>query len=243
MAMGPFLDKWTVGPHGELEEVDERLLGVVGEIPMRVGTFPRRMTIIGLSGGRTAIWSAIALREPEMARIETLGNPAVMIVPGPAHRRDLRMWKGRYPRLKVLCPPGARDQVAEVVPVDATDGAVLEDPTVAFEVVPGTGGQEAALRVRRPAGVTLVVNDVLSFVRRPHGLAAWVTTRLFGFGFDRPRTSSVVARSLIKDPAAFASAVRAWAAIPDLIRLIMSHGDIVENQARGALERAARDWA
>lgn len=239
--MATILDKWAVGSHEALEEVDEGLLTALGEIPMRLGSFPRRMTVIELSDGRTAIWSPIALREPEMARIEALGSPAVMIVPGPTHRRDVRIWKDRYPAMKVLCPPGARDRVAETVAVDATDGALLEDPAITFEVVPGTGEQEAALRIHRPAGVTLVVNDVLSFVRRPRGIGAWVLARVFGFGSDRPRTSRT-ARALIENPADFAAAVRRWAAIPDLVRVIMSHGDTVENQARGALERAARDW-
>ena len=73
--MAKFNDKWKVGPHGPIERLDDGLLTVAGEIRMPLGNFPRRMTVVGLSGGRTAIWSAIPLREPEMAEIEALPRP------------------------------------------------------------------------------------------------------------------------------------------------------------------------
>src|SRR5215210_1378368 len=101
-------EEWKVGPHGPLEVLDEGLLTVAAEITMPLGRFPRRMTVVGLSGGRTAIWSAVPLREPEMKTIEALGAPAFLIVPGVAHRLDLKPWKQRYPGARVICPPGAR---------------------------------------------------------------------------------------------------------------------------------------
>ena len=101
-------EQWVVGPHGPVERIDEGLVTVAGEITMPLGNFPRRMTIAALRGGRSAIWSAIPLREPEMREIEALGAPAFLIVPGIAHRLDLKPWKARYPDARVICPPGAR---------------------------------------------------------------------------------------------------------------------------------------
>jgi hypothetical protein len=54
-------------------------LTVAGEIVMPLGRFPRRMTVVALAGGGTAIYSAIALDAPEMARIEAMGPPAIPI--------------------------------------------------------------------------------------------------------------------------------------------------------------------
>ena len=121
-------EEWKVGPHGPLERLDDGLLTVAGEIRMPLGNFPRRMTVIALDGGRSAIWSAIPLREPEMREIEALGNPAFLIVPGIAHRLDIKAWKLRYPHANVVCAPGARKAVEEIVEVDAT-GDVLDDPS------------------------------------------------------------------------------------------------------------------
>ena len=179
--MAKFNDQWTVGPHGPVETLDDGLLTVAGDISMPLGNFPRRMTVAALSDGRSAIWSAMPLRELEMREIEALGDPAFLIVPGIGHRLDVKPWKRRYPRAQVVCAPGAREAVAEVVPVDAT-GDVLEDPDVRLETVPGTADKEAALVVRRAGGTTLVVNDILANVRHPHGLGAQIMARLFGFG-------------------------------------------------------------
>ena len=53
------LDHWQVLPHGSLVEMDDGILTVAGDIPMPLGHFPRRMTVVRLSGNRTAIFSAI----------------------------------------------------------------------------------------------------------------------------------------------------------------------------------------
>jgi hypothetical protein len=169
--MPKILSEWTVQPHEDLVEVDSGVLTVAGEIRMPLGNFPRRMTVVGLANGTTAIWSAIALDEPQMARIEALGPPAFLIVPGIAHRLDARIWKQRYPELQVVCAPNARDQVAEAVAVNAVTD-VLDDPDVQLITVPGVGAIELAMRIRRPGGVTLVLNDTLANVRHPHGLGA-----------------------------------------------------------------------
>lgn len=62
-----FNEEWTVGPHGDVENIAEGVLSVPGEIVMPLGRFPRRMTVVRLEDGTTAIWSAIALAEPDMA--------------------------------------------------------------------------------------------------------------------------------------------------------------------------------
>jgi hypothetical protein len=96
------LETWTVYPHGPLVEIDGGILTVSGDIPMPLGNFPRRMTVVRLAANRTAIFSAIALPEPEMRRIGALGAPTFLIVPNPGHRLDSKIWKARYPGIRVL---------------------------------------------------------------------------------------------------------------------------------------------
>lgn len=233
-------EAWKVGPHGPLERIDEGLISVAGEIVMPLGRFPRRMTVVALDGGRSAIWSAVPLREPEMREVEALGAPSFLIVPGVAHRLDVKAWKARYPEAKVLCPPGARDAVAEVIAVDSTADA-LRDPAVRLETVPGTGGKEAALLVRRGDHTTLVLNDILANVRHPHGIGAHVMARLFGFGVKGPRTPRPVKRMMVEDTRALAAAFRKWADEPGLTHIVVSHGDVISQSPREELERAATD--
>src|SRR3954447_8077486 len=129
--MPGFHTEWTVFPHGPVERIDEGILSVEGEIRMPLGRFPRRMTVVSLADGRSAVFSPVALHEPAMREIEQLGTPAILIVTNGFHRVDSRIWKQRYPDMKVICPPGARSRVEKAVTVDATRD-ILEDADVDF---------------------------------------------------------------------------------------------------------------
>lgn len=234
-------ETWQVEPHGRLEKVADGLLTVSGEIQMPLGHFPRRMTVIGLTGDRTAIWSCIPLAEPEMQEIEALGDPAFLIVPGPGHRLDIKPWKLRYPRAKIVCPPGAREAVEKVVKVDSTAN-IFDDPSVRMETVPGVAEKEAALLVRRDGSTTLVVNDILANVRHPHGIGAQIMARVLGFGVDRPSMPRIGRWFFVKDGKALSAAFRKWSDEPDLERIIVSHGDVITDKPRKVLERVAQDF-
>jgi hypothetical protein len=231
-------EKWTVLPHDPLQVVDDGLLTVAGDIPMPLGNFPRRMTVIRLAGGRTAIFSAIALPEEEMSRIEALGRPAVLIVPNPGHRLDARIFKQRYPDIRVVTPPGARAAVSEVVPVDSTSDG-FNDPDVRFEVVPGTNECESALIVQRNGDVTLICNDIIGHVTHPHGVGAHIMARLFGYGVHRPSVPRT-ARRFIPEPKALAQRLHEWARIPGLKRIIVSHGEPITRNPAAELDRIAQ---
>ena len=236
--MAKFNREWKVGRHGPLEWLDDGLATVAGEIAMPLGRFPRRMVIAALASGGTAIWSAIPLGEDEMREIEACGRPEVLIVPGTAHRLDVRPWLDRYPGARVVCAPGAIMAVEEAAPVSATD---IDDPEVAFETVPGVGRREGALLVRRSGRLTLVLNDVLANVRHPHGLGAQIMARAMGFGVDRAKVPWLGRRMFVEDQAALAAAFRRWAADPALTRIVVSHGDVIADDPGGVLARAALD--
>lgn len=232
---------WIVQPHGDIVAVADGILTVQGSIVMPLGRFPRRMTVIALRDGGSAVWSPIPLREPDMARIEGLGAVRFLIVPNQGHRLDLKPWSMRYPEARIIAPPNAREAVAEAAPVDAT-GDIVGDPSLDFQCVAGTKADEFALTVRRVDGTTLILNDILSNVRHPEGIGANIMARLLGFGVKRPRTSRPVRRMFVEDPALVGRQFRAWAAIPDLRRIIVSHGEVIDSAPREALNRAADDF-
>jgi hypothetical protein len=237
--MAKLHDEWIVLPHGPLREIDKGLLTVVGQIPMPLGNFPRRMTVVGLSGGRTALWSPISLVDEEMGRIEALGEPAFLIIPGVAHRLDARPFKARYPNAKVMAPSGAKEAVSQAVPVDLLFDQ-LEDPETSFITVAGTGNRESALVVRRPDGASLIVNDVIAHVANPQGFGAWLMARLFGFGAKRPAVPRPIRSKLIREPEELAAQLEKWASMPDLLRIIPSHGEIIDDRPASHLLRLAK---
>jgi hypothetical protein len=228
---------WKVEPHGPLVMLDQNLWTVEGTIRMPPGPLSRRMTIARLGRGELVIFSAIALGEAEMAKIEQLGAPAFLVVPNGFHREDAPAWKARYPGLRVIAPAGARAMVEEAVPVDASDD-VLADAAVQFITVPGTAEAESALLVQDAGGTTLVINDLIGNVQDARGVMRLVLT-LMGFAGRRPQVPRMFAARAVKDKPALAGQFRRWAAIPDLRRIVVSHGAVIDTDAAATLSRLA----
>lgn len=228
---------WEVLPHGPVTVLDDGILTVTGRIPLPLVELERRMTVVRLSNGSTVIYSAVALDEDAMKEIERLGAPRYLVVPGDAHRLDAKIYKERYPNLCVLTPPGARDRVEKAVPVNATE-ADFGDPNVTWQVVAGAGGHEAALLVRRTSGTTILVSDLIANLRRKGGFEGWML-HVMGFGGDAPEVPAVERLLMVKNKAQLRQEFLDWAAIPDLRRIIMSHGKPIEHGAAQALRDLA----
>jgi hypothetical protein len=232
---------WTVLPHGKLSRLDDNLLCVTGDLPLPVGDFPRRMTVVRLGNGQLVIYSAIALDEAEMRALEDFGEPRFLIVPNDIHRMDARIWKDRYPELTVIAPVGVRKKVEAVVPVDTTS-IDFGDPRVSFVIVPGTEEHEAALVIKTWSGTTLLVNDLIWNLEDRPGFGGWLF-RVMGFTGEAPRIPTVVELHQIRDKGALRAQLEAWARIPDLNRIIVSHGSIVTRDAPGVLAHLAQALA
>ncbi|RYZ68031.1 MAG: hypothetical protein EOP08_01475 [Proteobacteria bacterium] len=222
---------------GRIQEVDEGVYSVSGTIRVPIGEIPRRMTVVALDDGRLVIFSAIELSDLEHECVEEHGRPAFLIVPNAHHRKDAPLWKRRYPDLQVIAPPGSREKVESVVPVDTTDPD-FGDLRVRYVVVPGTAGREAALEVERPGGITLVLNDIVANMHDGRGLKGWLLRKM-QFSGDEPHVPSPVKRMIVDGERDLRAQLLAWAAMPDLTRILVSHGDIIEHDPAGALRRLA----
>jgi len=232
---------WTVLPHGELTEVDDNILTVVGEIRMAVGMLPRRMTIVRLSDRRLVIFSAIALKEDEMRRIGDYGTPAFLLVPNAIHRLDAKIWKDRYPAIKVITPKGARSKVQEIVPVESSSGD-FGDPDVLFISVPGTLENESALQINGTNGITLVLNDLVGNIRNSTGLSGWFL-RMMKFAGDEPHIPKPVKWKLVSNKSELREQLLKWAALPRLKRILVSHGSIIDDNPGAVLRGLAASLA
>jgi hypothetical protein len=232
----PFRE-WKVLPHGKLTTVDENILTVEGDIHMPLMELPRRMTVVRLADSRLVVFSAIALDEGEMAALEAYGRLAWLIVPNDHHRLDAKIWKDRYPAMRVVAPEGSRDKIAEVVPVDTTMPD-FDDPHVQFVTVPGTRGREAALIVRSPSGTTLVLNDVVANIRDESGFGGWLL-RVAGFAGDEAHVPKVVKAAMIENTQALRAQLLRWADIEHLKRILVSHGSPIDDNPRRVLRELA----
>ena len=172
-----------------------------------------------------------------MKTLEATGRPAFLIVPNDHHRLDAAAWKARFPQLQVVAPEGAREKVAEAVPVDTTAPS-FDDPDVDFLTVPGTRGHEAALVVRRASGTTLVLNDIVANIRDERGIGGWLLRRM-GFAGDEAHVPAPIKLMLVKDREVLCVQLARWAEIATLRRIVVSHGDVIEDDPRGALRELA----
>jgi hypothetical protein len=233
---------WEVLPHGRLTQIDDNILTVTGDLKMPMTHLQRRMTVVRLQDEtRLVVFSAIALDEDGMRHLEQFGMPAFMIVPNDHHRLDAKIWKDRYPKIKVIAPEGAREKVQEIVPVDTTD-TDFGDPTIRFVAVPGTRAQEAALEAGSPSGTTLVLNDIIGNIHDAAGLGGWLL-RIMGFAGDEPHVPVPVKAIMVEDKAALAAQLRRWSEMPTLKRIIVSHGDMIEHDPKGVLAALAEKLA
>jgi hypothetical protein len=230
--------KWTVLPHGRLTNVEDSILTVTGVVKMPIGTFERRMTVVRLVNGDLVIYSPISLDEPQMQRLEQFGSPAFLVIPGSHHRVDGKIWKDRYPAAKVVASLGAREAVEKVVAVQST-APDFGDPSARFFTVRGTSQDESALTVSTARGTTLIVNDILANVQNAKGIDA-VIARIFGFAGKKPQIPLPEKLSIIDDQAALAAQLREWADDPSLKRIIVSHGEIIEDNPSSVLRDVAK---
>jgi len=239
--MGKPLTQWKVFPHGPLIQLEDRILTVVGDIQMPLMEFPRRMTIVRLADGRLVVFNAIALDEDEMARIDAFGTPSFLVVPNDHHRLDAGIWKQRYPETHVVACEGSLARVEDIVAVD-TVSPNFHDTGVEFVTVPGTDKREAALIVSTDEGATLVLNDLVGNLRNVHGIGGWML-KMMGFAADEPRIPNPPKFTLIKDHDALLEQFLRWSKIPRLKRILVSHGEPIEDDPAGVLRELAKSLA
>jgi hypothetical protein len=230
----PF-ETWTVFPHGPIEKVTENLWRVAALVPG--APFPRTMIVVRLADGRLVIHNAIALGDGEMKELEAWGTPAFLIVPSGAHRLDAKIFKNRYPSMRVIGPPGAKKKIDEIVSVDTTE-ADFGDPGVRYEVVAGTADSECVLIVPSKAGTTLVFNDVLMNMQKLPGFGGFMMG-LFGFTGPKPKVSGPSRMFVVKDKKALRAELERRAATPGLARIEVGHGNAITSEPAAALRDAA----
>jgi hypothetical protein len=222
-------------PHGTVEALQPGLWAVVSSLPR--GSMDRRMSIVRLSDGRLLFHNAVPLEEGAMRALEAQGEPAFLFVPSGFHRLDIHAWKVRYPRCRVLAPPGAAAAVARVVPVDGGPELLGPDPALEVQLLDGTRGREAAVLARGGGETSLLFGDAVMNIPAGPGLEG-LLLRLLGSS-GGPRVTRIARFVLVADRAALAGHLRRLAALPDLRRLVPSHGDIVAEHASDVLGQIA----
>jgi hypothetical protein len=217
---------WTVLPHGPIEKLSERVWRVEGALPNM--PLKRVMTIAKRSDGGLVIHNAIPLGEADMGQIDAWGQVKTIVVPNGYHRLDARVFHERYREARVLCPPGARKKVEEVVPVGATYDDESADANVRFETLDGTKGSEGAMIVKDAGGTTLVLNDIVFNMPHQRGFSGFVLKRLTQSS-GGPKLTRIARWFLVRDKAAVRAHLERLAGLPELRRVVVSHHEVIDS--------------
>ena len=92
--------------------------------------------------------------------------------------------------------------------------------------------------VRRAQGTTLILNDLVGNIRDASGFEGWLL-RLAGFAGDKANIPAVVKFALVKDAKDLEAQLLRWADIEALKRILVSHGEPIETNARQTLRELA----
>ncbi|HEY0191126.1 MAG TPA: hypothetical protein VGC42_08390 [Kofleriaceae bacterium] len=228
--------EWHVAPHRPLEQLSSHVWRLEGELERT--PIKRVMAIAKRKDGGLIVHSAIAADEPTMAELAKLGPVRAILVPNGFHRLDAPAFRARFPEAEIICPPGAREAVEEVVPVSKTYDQVASDGVVELQVLDGTGGREGAVIVRDSGGTTLVLNDLVFNMPHVKGLSGFVLRFITG-STGTPKVTRVARMFLISDKRAARAHLEKLAKLPDLKRIIVSHHAVIDQDPGAVLAAVA----
>lgn len=214
-----------------LHRIAEDIWGQENDIKLPGGmSMPGRATIMRLSDGRLIVHSPLAIDDATAKEIDAVGEVGFLVAPNCMHWMFLKAAKARYPKARVLCPPGLEKKVNDLP----------------FEALPESGhiqGLGEEIRVERIQGApsmtehvflhersrSLVVADLMFNIHDCRSFGMRCFLRVVG-AWKKPAQSRMW-RFLVKERAAAARSatdILSW----DFERVVVAHGDVVEDDAR-----------
>ncbi len=198
----------------------------------------RRMTVITLRSGGTVIHSAIRMNEPDLAALEKLGRPRLIVVPNLFHDSEAGWYAERYPEATVLAPQALTGKLAKKMrltgSIEQAWPTELRGELDAMALA-GTRVHEAVLH-HAPSRTLVLTDLVFNFAEGDlRGL-----NRLFmswNGAVGRFGPSRIFRSLFVADRRAFGESMKAvlsW----DFDRVILSHGRCVESGAKGLMRSA-----
>lgn len=227
---------WTVLPHGPIEKLSPSLWRVEAKL---AGMDMKRVMAIGKrADGTLVIHNGIALGDAEMAEIDAWGKVAAIIVPNGYHRLDAKVFADRYPDAQVLCPPGARAKVEQVVKVSGGYDTLPADAAIELQLLDGTKEREGVMIVRSGPDTSLVFNDAVFNMPHLTGFTGFMLRRVTG-STGGPKVSRLAKWLMIADKPAFRAHLERLAKLPNLRHIVVSHHETITDDPAGTLARVA----
>jgi hypothetical protein len=199
---------------------------------------PCRATIMRLSDGGLVLHSPLAIDDATAREIDALGDVRFIVAPNCYHWMSLKAAKERYAKARVLGSAGLAKKLGafafEPLP---ESGAIDGMNGVRVERIKGAPSMDEHVFLHEPSR-SLLVTDLMFNVHQCRSFGMRLVFRLTGTW--KKTTQSRMWRFFVKDreaAARSASVVLSW----DFDRVVVAHGDVVEDDARERA-RQALSW-
>jgi hypothetical protein len=198
---------------------------------------PLRMTVVRLSDGTLWLHSPIPIDDALAAKLEAIGPVAHLVAPSRGHHLFAAAAKEHYPRARLWASPGLLD-ARRGLPIDGplSEGDLAWRGELVAIHLAGTPAIDEYVFHHVPSRTLVCADMVINVTSEP----SWLSRQLYrALGvWQRPGPTRYW-RFATRDHAAAAAALdRVLACNPT--RIVMAHGDIVDEDATAWLRTALR---
>jgi hypothetical protein len=210
----------------------DRSLRLPGNVRLGV-----RTTLVRLASGSLWACSPVPLDDALADEIAALGPVSVLVAPNCFHHRFVADWLARWPDARAFAAPGLRAKRPDVAWVAELGVEAPADWAGQIDQVPIAGAPKIGeVCFFHRASATLIVTDLVFNVQHIETWGTGLVMRLVGT-HRRLAQSRSWRWAFMQDRAAAAASMRRvleW----DFRRVVMAHGDVLEDGAREAMEHA-----
>lgn len=221
--------------HRELNAVADGVWEICDELRMPMFVrFPIRMTVLRAESGRLVLISPIRLDDTLVAAIDQLGEVEHIVAPNLMHHLFASAARERWPRARLWGAPGLKKKRSDLSFHSFLAAGALVPGLAVFPLAGAPAVEEHAFL--HHASRTLVVTDLVFNVRAaPNFMTRWVFKWVSGtYGRLAP---SRLWKRFAKDRTALKQSLAA-VLDADFDRLVVAHGDVVQEGAQGSLRAA-----
>ncbi len=214
---------------------------VESDIRMMPGVFlPVRMTVLRLSDGGLWIHSPVEIDDALAVELAAIGQVKYLVSPNLFHHLFLGTAQKRYPQALVFAPQGLAQKRPDLR-IDRVWDNALQTPwgDQIEHLCMGGMPQFHETVFYHPKTESLITTDLVFHLQEIHGWMGRLMFRLLGT-YKRFKVSPFFIAQ-IKDKAAFGKSCKelfGWA----FSRVIMAHGEPIDQQAEERLRQALARW-
>jgi hypothetical protein len=195
-----------------------------------------RMTVVLLAGGNLWVHSPTTLTEDLRREIDELGTVGIIVGPNNGHNMWLLDWHAAYPEAELFVSAGIPDRIRELQDYTVLDTSQenIWQQDLDTEYMHGARIFDEWVFLHRKTK-SLILTDLIQnhSDERPTGWAGFMTRFILEpIGFKGICVAPPLRLGfVIRDKAAFAAfieKIRTW----DFDRIVVTHGDIIESDAK-----------